>query len=232
MRDVVQQAVVARVTDSVEVLTSKAHQGKRELNSPGSSDEPSPIVLSPEEFAQVERVDFRTYATTGSLRRWQNIDQKLEDYPSVNHILPTKLGNILRKFEDDTKYEEVESLVEDTWDYLPASLRMNHDEHRSRLDLYCSMFFVLWMTSLIAFCRFLPTHWLYSAGALCIGAIASWLDYRAALVSARRYGRLLPQIAAIKREHEKGLVKRTRLSRRDPQATVWRRWMLSVRRAN
>jgi hypothetical protein len=44
----------------------------------------------------------------------------------------------------------VETMVQELFDDLPFSLRVEHDEQRTRLDLYCSMVFVIALTTAIA----------------------------------------------------------------------------------
>jgi hypothetical protein len=109
-------------------------------------------------------------------------------------MLPTRLGNVLRRYEDKTGRDSVESLVQDVFDDLPFSLRVNHDEQRTRLDLYCSMVVVIAVVTVGAAARFAGHGW-YAVGAVALGLAGIWLTYRAAVASARAYGGLLVRIA-------------------------------------
>jgi hypothetical protein len=68
------------------------------------------------------------------LRRRVNVD-----YPVSNRTLPTRVGNILKAHEDAARQPDIESFVQRVFDDLPVSLQMDHDEQRTRLDLYCSI---------------------------------------------------------------------------------------------
>lgn len=109
--------------------------------------------------------------------------------------MPTRLGNVLRHYEDLTGHEEVENLVDDVFDVLPFSLRLAHDEQRSRLDLYCSMIFVLGAVGVVAISRFWIAHWCYALAAAVICLIGARFCYRAGVASARAYGTILVTIS-------------------------------------
>jgi hypothetical protein len=124
------------------------------------------------------------------LRRRANVEKQLTDFPRPERTLPTRLGNILRAHEDQLGRQSVESFIQDVFDELPQSLREDHDEQRTRLDLYCSMVFMV----AVGVVRFIPQHWPYAVGSAAIGAVGMWLMYRAALATARAYGQLLVAI--------------------------------------
>lgn len=63
--------------------------------------------------------------------------------------MPTRLGNVLRRAEDDAerlRHQEDRSDIQvsffETMHLIPADLMAQHDLYRSRLDLYCTMWFV------------------------------------------------------------------------------------------
>jgi hypothetical protein len=153
------------------------------------------VTLTKKEEAGIGDIDWHEYASPELIRRRQNVDNRFRDFPELRRMLPTRLGNVLRHHEAETGRESVESLVQEVFDVLPLSLRIEHDEQRTRLDLYCSMTFVIALIALIAAARFAARHWTYSVGAIIVGAVGVALMYRAALASARAYGRLLLLIA-------------------------------------
>jgi hypothetical protein len=166
----------------VEALRVKALRGRR------------PPLTEAEQLL-VMRTDWRSLADGELLRRRVGLMKRLEDYPIPRHVLPTRLGNVLRHFEDKTEHQEVESLVEDRWDRLPFSLKLRHDELRGRLEIYCSMVFVAAFVGVFAAIRFAGSHPPYALAA-CVIAIAGMVFfYNAAVASARAYGPLLRRIA-------------------------------------
>lgn len=135
-------------------------------------------------------IDWRDFAPPDILRRLVNLDRRLRDFPEQERMLPTALGNVLRHYEDETGYESVETLVQEVYDTLPFSLQVEHDEQRTRLDLYCSMVVVLAVVTALAVLR-LRANPGYAAGAVVCGATGMWVTYRAAVASARAYGGLI-----------------------------------------
>lgn len=151
--------------------------------------------LDPDELAVVADFRWRDFAPGELSRRLTNVQRRLEDFPNANRLLPTRLGNILRRFEDDTGSDSVTTLVSDVFDDLPFSIQIAHDEQRGRLDLYCSMTFVWCFVTVIAVVRFAFSNPVYAAGAAAVGVVSAWFTYRAAMASARHYGLLLVSIS-------------------------------------
>jgi hypothetical protein len=151
-------------------------------------------TLPPDARRRVRDTDWKVHADPELIRRRVSLMKQLRDYP-VRSILPTRLGNVLRHHEDQTGRVEVEGMVSELYDNLPFSLRLTHDEQRSRLDVYCSMVFVLLTVAVLAVARFGQEHWHYGLAALVVGAFGAWFAYRAAVASARAYGATLLSIS-------------------------------------
>lgn len=154
------------------------------------------ISLTPDEEDRLLGYNWTRHATAEPLRLEMVAAKRLQDYPAAHHVLPTRLGNVLRRFEDDTGQQAIESLVEERFDRLPFSLQLSHDELRGRLDLYCSMTLVWLFVAAVAVARFAwtdeaPYGW-WLAG-VCVAA--AWFTYRAAVASSRHYGPVLVRIA-------------------------------------
>jgi hypothetical protein len=154
-------------------------------------DRRSGITLTPEEQERVDRVDWRRDAPPELQRRLVNLDKKIRDYPEPDRLLPTRLGNVLRAHEDRTGDRTVETLVQRRFDSLPLSLQVEHDEQRTRLDLYCSMVFVVLFATLVAIIRLIQSPVHYAIAALVTGLLITLMMYRAAIASARAYGNLI-----------------------------------------
>lgn len=158
---------------------------------------PDDFEISEVDRAMVESLDWRVAGSDNTERRELNLRRRLADYPQQSsHVLPTRLGNILRRREDDTGRHEIEGFVEAVFDDLPFGLQLAHDEQRTRLDLYCSMVFVIAISTMAAVARFGFERWEYQVGAAVTGLTTSWIVYFAALSSARHYGSVLIAIAA------------------------------------
>jgi hypothetical protein len=151
------------------------------------------IELTPDEKKRVDATDWKRFAPPDLMRRRTNLDKRLEDFPKSDRVLPTRLGNVLRHFEDATGRVEVEDVVQAVFDRLPRSLQTEHDEQRTRLDLYCSLLVVDLMAAAVAIAR-LVGHLSYQIGAAVTAAACGVVIYRAAIASARAYGPLLGKI--------------------------------------
>jgi hypothetical protein len=155
----------------------------------------SPVQLTQDDRMRALKIPWERYAPPDLLRRQVNLDKRLRDFPSRRRTLPTRLGNVLRTHEDQTGRERVETLVLEVYDLLPPSLRAQHNDQRNRLDLYCSMIFVVALITAIATARLGPGHPRYAISAIVAGGLGIWVTYRAAIASARMYGLLLVDIA-------------------------------------
>lgn len=153
------------------------------------------VRLTPAQLTTLRAYDWQQHAPDDLLRRRVNVGKRRQDFPRPRRVLPTHLGNVLRKFEDDTGWRSPESRVQELFDDLPFSLKVEHDEQRTRLDLYCSVVVVTGAVTMLAVARFAEQHPGYSAAAATVGLVTMWLMYRAAIASARAYGRLLVTIS-------------------------------------
>jgi hypothetical protein len=148
------------------------------------------VELSPKQEKIVANTDWREHAVPEDVRRLVNLERRLSDFPIPERILPTALGNVLRHFEDKLERPSVETFVQEVFDTLPFSLRVEHDEQRTRLDLYCSMVVVFGAVTAVAAARLLDARG-YLAGSVATGLVGMLVTYRAAVASARAYGGLL-----------------------------------------
>jgi hypothetical protein len=151
-----------------------------------------PVVqLNEEEKKVADSIKWEDHASPELLRRQANVERRLADFPHPERMQPTKLGNVLRRYEDNIDDKEVRTFIQRVFDQLPFSLAVEHDEQRNRLDLYCSMIFVITVVALVAVARFASQHLGYALGAIGIAAAGIFLMYRAAIATARAYGSIL-----------------------------------------
>ena len=206
----------------------KAEQAQKPQVEPHMSEEMikalgAQVLNRKKEFSltEAEKKIVRSYpwiehAPIELVRRLTNLDKRLADYPDAANMQPTRLGNVIRHFEDETAADSVESLVEEVFDQLPFSLQLSHDEQRGRLDLYCSMTFVWLFVAGVAVVRLgWRVERSYCISAIAVGVLSAWFTYRAAVASARYYGALLIQISKY----------RETLNEETPPPGRWRRFI-------
>jgi hypothetical protein len=151
----------------------------------------SAVTLTSTEERRLGKVIWENSAPPEPLRRRVNIDKRIRDYPQADHVLPTRLGNILRYHEDKLGVADIESFVQDVFDDLPSSLQQSHDEERNRLDLYCSMVFVLALSVSATLAQLGLRSWPYALGFAAINFVGLRVMYGAAMATARAYGSVL-----------------------------------------
>jgi hypothetical protein len=156
-------------------------------------EEDDPVGLSPRKERVVAALldDWESQAPAEPLRRRANVDKRLADYPADTRMLPTRLGNILRAHEDQVRRTRIRSFVQEIFDDLPPALQAEHDEQRTRLDLYCSMVIVLAVAGLIAVARLAAHHWTYAVFSVAVTLTGMRIMYGAGLATARAYGNIL-----------------------------------------
>ena len=115
-------------------------------------------------------------------------------------LLPTKLGNVLRAAEDSlpaVQGDELESFVLRRWDQTPRALQREHDEYRTRLDLYCMLVFIFFVLAILA-PPLMTRGSSYVAATLATSfayLVMAFVSYGAAVASARGYSTALKAIA-------------------------------------
>lgn len=151
--------------------------------------------LGPTEIERAMGIPWQQHADPDVLRQMVTVDKARQDFPLARRTLPTRFGNVMRHYEDATGVtEDLEPYVQDNFDRLPPSLQSSHDEERTRLDLYCTMVFVLPFVGMIALARYLPDHWGYALAWIITCGVATWVTYASAVASARAYGSVLGSV--------------------------------------
>jgi hypothetical protein len=161
-------------------------------------------MIEPAAATTARAVDWRRFGPTSKVRLLDNLVTKLKDYPAADHrILPTRLGNVLRAAEDRSftdRVDRFETAVIETFHELPVALQSEHDQHRSRLELYCSMVIVLVVVAAAAYPLLHSVGWQLPVILATVGAV---LSYRAAIFSARKYGLVLDAVASIMADRQR-----------------------------
>lgn len=187
-------------------------QGKQPLLSPGQMEallasienRESTAQLSEDEYQAAIDFDWKAYRDPQLALEEAVLEARNAAYPSTGWVMPTRLGNILRRHEQEMGVDHVEPYVQDHFDTLPVSLQSAHDEERTRLDLYATLVFLLPVVGVAAAVVLLP-HWWWVLAAEGLMTGLTVLAYRAAIASARAYGSVLVSIAgAIKKATSEG----------------------------
>lgn len=140
---------------------------------------------------------------------------RIAEFPSLrSRTLPTRLGNLLRATEDELSQaaNDVEGFVMRLRGKAPTRLRIQHDQFRTRLDMYCVLtlgsFNLAWISPLILWnVPSSPSPLFMEIGGLSVtedmatkfAIVASMLmislaSYKAAIASARGYVTILRQM--------------------------------------
>lgn len=150
--------------------------------------------------------DWRQFAPAELMRRLDAVEIQIEEYPRAHRLLPTRLGNTLRAVEDALvldSSDELEAFIIRRWEVMPGALRQEHDQYRTRLDMYCMLVFIFALLAIVA--PVLITKGASYAIATSVTSAAflvmSAVSYTAAVASARGYGTALKAIA----EHDQSI---------------------------
>lgn len=159
-----------------------------------------PLDAPDDEIAAAVPVPWEQYADPSAVRRMEDLGTRVLNYPPEDHrVLPTKLGNTLRAHEaraTATSSGNLEGWVMRRFHRLPGGLQVAHDQHRTRLDLYCSMVFVSAVMGAAGLALLWKFGWAHRLFVVAVAFAVGWLLYRAAVASARAYGTVLETIAA------------------------------------
>jgi DNA-binding GntR family transcriptional regulator len=147
---------------------------------------------------EADSISFMDHAPLNERRRYYALVAALDQYPPEHLVLPTRLGNTLRSYERSlrgTKSGSLQNFVREIFHELPLPMQIEHDQFRSRLDLYCSLLVVFALSGLIGAGVLATLGIEFSAATAGVALLLAGLSYRAAVASAREYGRVLRAIA-------------------------------------
>jgi len=146
------------------------------------------------ELELVARTDWHEYGRLTDVRRLERMDVRLQNYPEQHRILPTRLGNILRAYEDRVHdpQDRLQRLIPLIFDELPTAVQSEHDQYRNALALYCSLVVVFMLGGLIGI--YLLPKMSFKIVSAAIEVVLATLSYRAAMATARHYGQALLMI--------------------------------------
>lgn len=140
--------------------------------------------------------DWMRMARPATLRRLEQLKQQEQGFPALHRILPTRLGNTLRSYEDrlETGDGDLEGYVLRHFDELPEPIRSEHDQHRARLDLYCTLEPTFVVLAAVSIGTLAGRTAEFRVAGLVIGTVElalATLCYHSAIASAHAYGTVL-----------------------------------------
>lgn len=139
------------------------------------------------------------YCPAHHLEKVHALDARLEQYPPDNRVLPTRLGNTLRSYEERLSDldGDLEGYVLRVHERIPLILQSQHTQFRTRLDMYCSLVYIFLTLAVIAPPLLIRVHVPYHAAGTIAGLTylnLAIVCYGAAVTSARGYGAVLVAI--------------------------------------
>jgi len=141
--------------------------------------------------------EWRYKAEAWRLARIDRLIAEKEAYPVDSRVLPTKLGNLLRATEDKLQHTggDVRGFVLRRRGLVSPRIQVQHDQFRTRLDMYCTLVFVSAFLAVIAPLALVGRTGIIpitiTAGSFIMMSVASYL---AAIASADGYCSALRQM--------------------------------------
>ena len=171
-------------------------------------DEPPPVVrglwakargridedLPEQHRKRVAELDWRDECDPWQLAKIGEMVAREQEFPSWNSIMPTKLGNVLKATEEtlENGKTDIASFVMRRREYVSPRVRFQHDQFRTRLDMYCTMTLVSGVLAALSVPLLAAqVHWIWVLVMPVVLAGFAAISYRAALSSARGYSGIL-----------------------------------------
>ena len=156
--------------------------------------------LSDAQEAELNETDWRSSASPELMRRLDALDGVLDRMPRRHRILPTRLGNTMRSYEDTANRlvtGSVSGMVQRVFHRLPRHIQIELDQYRNRLGLYAALVAVTSLLALVAASVVAPSA--LSAGLILsvLAVVGCAVFYGAAVSSADAYGSLLVEAMQI-----------------------------------
>ncbi|RKR74045.1 hypothetical protein [Frondihabitans australicus] len=154
-----------------------------------------PSRLTEDEHDEADSLEWEELCAPWHSARIVRLRQARSELPEDSRVMPTRLGNVLRAGEDAlTNSGDLEGFVMRNRDRVPSRILVNHDEFRTRLDMYCTMVFVSLALGAFTWPILWNVPWPQRVVVSAILAVTAAASYLAALGSARGYVVVLRQI--------------------------------------
>ncbi len=157
----------------------------------------TPPNLTDEQDEILKNTVWQGWCAAWRLARIANLARQRQQYPDSHHVMPTKLGNLLRTTEEGLRHaqDDVQGFVYRRRDMVSVRVRIQHDQFRTRLEMYCTLVLVNGFLLAIA-----PIILIGHVGNVAFAvtfagfALMSIVSYLAAIASARGYSLILRQM--------------------------------------
>jgi hypothetical protein len=162
----------------------------------------APLKLTDQDSRQLSGLDWRSACDPWDLARYDDAREAAKEYPERSRILPTRLGNVLRASEDyvvKVTGEDLETFALRRRAWLEPRVQLQHDQFRTRLDMYCTLVFVALALAVTTVLLTIGQEalripfFVIAAGFVTVGLAA----YQAAVASARGYCTILRLMASL-----------------------------------
>lgn len=171
----------------IEILRLLTKKG----SAPGFADD---------DVARARRTKWQSVADPTLLRHWEALRRRTAEFPKEHRLLPTRLGNTLRAYEDRVVLSDggdLQGFVMRNYASISNRLLNQYVDFRTRLDMYCSLTLVFPVLALISGALLWglgPAAPLTTVAATVGFASLSAVSYSAAVASARGLGSVLVAI--------------------------------------
>jgi hypothetical protein len=145
---------------------------------------------------QARRLLWSPDAPAHIVRNLEHVAAKARIYGSPQSTLPTQLGNVLRHYELqlDVEDEDIQGYVISRLGAISPQLLKQHDEYRTKLDLYSVMVFIFGILAIMSVAMLIPGFHNKTPGSITAASfcLLSLLSYKAAIASAHGLGVVHP----------------------------------------
>jgi len=157
-------------------------------------------AFSDRDWAILESLEWSNKCAPWHMAKIDHYTMAEQDYPDDNRIMPTRLGNIIRAAEDTLQNTDgdVQGFALRRRTYAPPRIRQQHDQFRTRLDMYSILVFVAgFLTAATPALLIGAVHdddkvWI---AWMTVGfGVLAWASYQAAIASAAGYVTALRQM--------------------------------------
>ena len=148
---------------------------------------------------ETEAFDWQPFAPADLMHQLEAVEATIDEYPASHRVMPTKLGNTLRAVEEVLPLggeDDLEGAVIRRWSETSDAVQKEHDQYRTRLDMYCTLVFVFVALAVIGPLLLPHGHGYLRAAVVTLVAFLALalVSYRAAIASARGYTTVLKTI--------------------------------------